>query len=591
MANANIAEKQYIRNSILGATSYKPLIRVSFHTKDKCYHAFGSEKNNLGEPVDPNNQVMSVSTQKTLDSPAGSFTITLAGSQWVTRLTSNDVVVIQMGYVGEAKLTTAMVGLIDKVSRRRSVSGDGIPNVSSSVTGRDFGKLLIKDALKFYPQIGNVTKNSSSYFLTDVGWINLMKVFTSDSIMKGTPAVILDNIMRFIFLKLNDTKWSVFDERGKKKQTVNAGQVIRYVFGKVNFFLPLMFTADQFEGSLWNMMERASIKPFTELFIDVRDEFEAWKTSEVGRVVPHEVEESSSPDKAKLKSGAYPSPGFFFGEDRAKVVLVLRETPYDSILRKKLVTHTINMNDVMDEDLSKDDSEHYNLFWAGTTVNALDIDLKRVCPPLLNEANAKRYGLSPLEVEIEGLEILESKKGSQTTTLEGLTKTYTAKLKAWYENNHTYWNGQITLRGNPKIRIGHRVIYKDSGYGKEFEREFYVEGVSHSWNLYENFSTSLTLTRGMPIDENVDHKKNLPKPPAKPKPKAPATKAKPKDTYYVVKNGDSLSSIAHKLYGNANLWTKIWDANSKMLVSRDKRNSAHPGRYIYAGQKLRIPPK
>jgi len=584
---SNINEKQYIERATLGASSYKPVIRISFHTKDKCYHAFGGEKNELGEPVNPNDQLLSVSTQKTLDTPAGSFTITLVGSQWLKRLMSNDVVVIQMGYAGE-KLTTAMVGLIDKVNRRRSMGADGTPTVNTVITGRDFGKLLVKDVLKFYPQINGIGQTSSSFFLTEPGRINLMSVFTSDSIMRGTPAVILDNIMRFIFTKLNNVKWSVYDERGKKKQIVSASQVIRYVFAKIDFFLPFIMTADQFEGALWNMMERASIKPFTELFIDVRDEFEAWKTSEIGRVVPQEVEESSSQNKAKLKSGAYPSPGFFFGEDRAKVVLVLRETPYDSVLRKKLVTHTINIKDVTDEDLSQDDSEHYNLFWAGTTINALGTDLKQVCPPLFNETNARRYGLSPLEVEIEGLEILESQKATQETTLEGMTKKYTAKLKAWFENNHIYFSGTLTQRGNAKIRIGHRVIYKDAG----FEREFYVEGVSHSWNLYENFTTTLTLTRGQPIDTNVDHRNYLPKPPAKP-PVKPVAKSKTpaKDTYYTVKKGDTLQSIAQKLYGKYDLWTRLWDANSKMLTARDKRNAVHQGRYIYPGQKLRVPPK
>lgn len=587
--NSNRLEMQYTNKHSTETLVYKPIIKVSFHTKDRLYDLHALEKNSADETVNPNHHVLSVNTNKTLEAPAGSFTITLAGSQWSTRITSNDMVVIQMGYMGQ-KTTTVMVGLVDNVSRRRMMSSDGTPTVNTTVTGRDFGKLFVKDVLKFYPQLNNPSKQAKdNFFLTDVGWVNLMKVFTADSIMKGTPAVILDNIMRFIFTKYNDTKWTVYSPKSKTKKTgVTASQVIRYSFGKINFFLPFIMTADQFEGSLWNMMERASIKPFTELFIDVRSVSELSSSKEEGRVVPHTIEQSSNQAKGKLHrdKGNYPYPGVTFGEDQAKVMLVLRETPFDTTLRKKLATHTIKEIDVLSEDLSRNDNEHYNLFWAGTTVNPLGIDLKRVCPPLFNQDNAERYGLSPLEVEIEGLEILESKANAHMKTLEGLTKTYTAKLKSWYQNNHLYWNGDIEIKGKANIRVGQRVIYDVTG----FKYEFYVEAVSQSWNTFENWTTHLTLTRGMKVEEPVK-----PKPPAKPttppkQPTKPSTPAKPKDKYHVVRAGETLQSIAKRYYGDYD-YDKIWEANKKMLIARDKRNSKDKAHWIYPGQKLRIPPE
>jgi len=50
--------------------------------------------------------------------------------------------------------------------------------------------------------------------------------------------------------------------------------------------------------------------------------------------------------------------------------------------------------------------------------------------------------------------------------------------------------------------------------------------------------------------------------------------------YYTVIRGDTLSIIAKKYYGNANLWPKIYNAN------RDKIKNAN---LIYPGQNLRIP--
>ncbi len=61
------------------------------------------------------------------------------------------------------------------------------------------------------------------------------------------------------------------------------------------------------------------------------------------------------------------------------------------------------------------------------------------------------------------------------------------------------------------------------------------------------------------------------------------TVAQPADEsqYHTVVKGDTLSAIAKKFYGNANLYPKIFEANRPMLGHPDK---------IYPGQLLRIPP-
>jgi nucleoid-associated protein YgaU len=53
-------------------------------------------------------------------------------------------------------------------------------------------------------------------------------------------------------------------------------------------------------------------------------------------------------------------------------------------------------------------------------------------------------------------------------------------------------------------------------------------------------------------------------------------------TFYEVKAGDSLSKIAKSVYGDANSYGKIFDANKPMLTDPNK---------IYPGQQLRIPAK
>jgi nucleoid-associated protein YgaU len=50
--------------------------------------------------------------------------------------------------------------------------------------------------------------------------------------------------------------------------------------------------------------------------------------------------------------------------------------------------------------------------------------------------------------------------------------------------------------------------------------------------------------------------------------------------FYTVESGDTLSKIAKQMYGNANEYMKIFEANKPMLKDPDK---------IYPGQVLRVP--
>jgi nucleoid-associated protein YgaU len=61
------------------------------------------------------------------------------------------------------------------------------------------------------------------------------------------------------------------------------------------------------------------------------------------------------------------------------------------------------------------------------------------------------------------------------------------------------------------------------------------------------------------------------------------TVAAPSDEsrWHLVERGDTLSKIAKAMYGNANAYPKIFEANTPMLKDPDK---------IYPGQLLRIPP-
>lgn len=592
----NNEQNSYINKVEQGATRYKPVARVSFHTEDKCYKVKGISKG-AEASQDPTDQLLSINTVKLMDSPAGTFSVTLQGAWWFENngkkvLKSNDLVIIEMGYMAEDKVVTwldgtthtsevdmdtVMVGLVDTVTRTRNGGGSGMsPNVQVTVTGRDFGKLLIKAMLKFYPQLG-AGGDDNKFFLTETGWLALTRVFTNENAIKGSPAKIIDNILRFILKKILVMKWKVYDQSDTSYKVVDFTSIIRYKLAETNFFIPFYMTAQDYEGSVWNLMSKVNLQPFTEMFIDTRDKWDVANSDGIAMSVNETVEEDSSEAKGKLtdEAGKWAYPAVTFGEsDGGQVLLTYRNTPFDKASWNKLRTHEVEEKDVTQESLSYSDNENYNLFWAGSTLTPFnDLNLKAVSPPLINKDNVTRYGLQPLEVTVEGLELDKSQESSQKIALAGLSSTLNTKLKDWFEKNSEYLSGNLTMRGRGDIKIGRRLHYK------EMDKYFYIEGVTQNFEVYGNWETQVTLTRGQdPLPPD-------PPPPATPTP----SQAPVEEKYYTVKRGDTLWAIAKVKYGNPQKWTTIWEANKTMLIKRDKRNAKDHGHWIYPGMKLIIP--
>lgn len=61
---------------------------------------------------------------------------------------------------------------------------------------------------------------------------------------------------------------------------------------------------------------------------------------------------------------------------------------------------------------------------------------------------------------------------------------------------------------------------------------------------------------------------------------AEVTPGAPREEYYVIKKGDTLSHIAQRYYGKASRWKDLFEANREVILDPDK---------IFPGQKIRIP--
>jgi hypothetical protein len=94
----------------------------------------------------------------------------------------------------------------------------------------------------------------------------------------------------------------------------------------------------------------------------------------------------------------------------------------------------------------------------------------------------------------------------ETTSLKDDTQiyapkgvTYYVKLKShllydWFKDNPTYESGQITLQGDPAVRIGMRF------YDARIKSEYFIVGVEHHFTFDANRNTTtVTVARGMPL--------------------------------------------------------------------------------------------
>jgi nucleoid-associated protein YgaU len=108
------------------------------------------------------------------------------------------------------------------------------------------------------------------------------------------------------------------------------------------------------------------------------------------------------------------------------------------------------------------------------------------------------------------------------------------------------------------------------------DNKLFIQGAAPSeniknevWNQIKAADASLSdVTCDLSVDSSL------------PQPQVAAAAAAASGGTYTVKAGDTLSKIAKELYGNANDYNKIFEANKDQLSSPDKIN---------VGQKLNIP--
>lgn len=573
-----------------------PYAEIEFHTATQLYAV---SRGGGWANIHPNGDLISVQTQKSMDDPVGTWQVTLTGARssdgmdWYDRLTENDMVVIKMGRPPQ-RMATVMVGLVDEVRRQRTMNSDGTPQQQVLVRGSDFAKILTRAMLRFYPELANdPSVNDNSFYKTAGGWQAMFNFFMGSDMISGKPADMIKQAVFKMLFRIMNMSFKYWDS-SKGVQDAHLVNILRYQLADTPHIIPFLLTMVDYEGAFWNFIERVSISPFNELWLDTRG------YTETGYFEPDYMLTNDAANsgynqaeidymKARGIPGD-PSNGVSFGEDNAYVMLYLRNTPFYKDQWDRLVTHTISYEDVLNEDLGRSDQENYNTFVAYNSLSVpSSTNLQLLVKPVMDQTNAQQYGMNPLEIQIEGISVDDGKLNDSIAAAQTLSKT----LYDWYHLNKDYTNGTVQVKGSGFYKIGQRLCIQKCRYNstsKTWEDlYFYIEAVEQDFQLWNSWTwtTTLTLTRGQTESMVPAPPAPPPPPPAPVKQQAPA--APSGKGYYTVAKGDTLWGIARRYYGTGTQWTKIWNANKDMLIQRDKRDAKDPGRWIYPGQKLFIP--
>lgn len=132
-------------------------------------------------------------------------------------------------------------------------------------------------------------------------------------------------------------------------------------------------------------------------------------------------------------------------------------------------------------------------------------------------------------------------------------------------------NGTVLFKNNVTVTLEEYEIKEDAANGFDVI-------VSVELKMYKPFQTRVVTIE----EEKVVRIKAVKR----------TTKKQASGTTYTVKKGDCLCSIAKAQYGDGSKYTKIYDANKKVIeaaAQKNRKGSSQNGRYIYPGTVLKIP--
>lgn len=413
--------------------------------------------------------VLNFQTNRDLNQDCATFSLTIVyRNDWYERIGSNDLVIISMARPPEP-LRTIFIGLVDDIRKTTDYSS-GKPTRAFRITGRNMNKALVNFDIGVINKV-NLSGNTNLFFGGQI------KILANSS-----PKVIISEALKY------------YIGRGCNYEFANGKQLWDYMEGcltdkrypgetGVYEVLKDASSFASFQGNLWTFLKEFKNAPFNEMF---------W---EIG---------TSTEDFIKEAPGA---PSIYVSaseNDVYKEYVVFRPTPFNKPSWERLNQVLVHPTEVITESLGRSDLETYTIYDVSSmTLSALTSKNLNGVLPFWYKPYYKKYGARTLNVSSRYLvtvKIPES-DGSYANIPQYAGTNTEAMLNRmmdvanWNVKNPQFENGTISVKGSNRFKIATRLYRLDT------KLEYYIEGVSHTFDINNGWITNLSLTRGIAPDE------------------------------------------------------------------------------------------
>ncbi|AAX92303.1 tail morphogenetic protein [Staphylococcus phage Twort] len=322
----------------------RPKVRFEFHTDENIFTLrYENTKEVSGGQL--GDKIINFETKNAMADDSAVFVLTLAGdTHWDKLLMINDIVKIFVNPSMEDDTEgQVLIGMISSVN---NVGSYGNNQKAYRITGQSFSKPFMKFGLGVMREV--------NAFLPMAGWLEdgegEGKIKFTGSSSHEVMKQILDRFVPYMRYKYpnkqgkpisNLTEYFMWDNLESWDEYENIRDVTPFI---------------NFDGSLSDLMDFTTAKPFNEKF-------------------------------------------YRNNKEQGKTELVLRRTPFNPTQWRALEYTVVETEDLIEEDVGKNDVETYSIFNVTNSMMYKQIDAKVFSKPQYHKELVDRYGYSRLEVE------------------------------------------------------------------------------------------------------------------------------------------------------------------------------------------------
>lgn len=461
--------------------------------------------------------LLSVSTNKTIGEPAGTFQIvfkkaeTLRVSSLLKLIEDPEGLWVEILFQVDGEIIDTMLGIADVLKESSSRNPDGGRVETYTLSGSDFGKVFVKTAMFANPYMEGAMSNYAAIW--DV----------TGGVLVGAPGALVESLIN-IWLKNPSIEpnqaWRLPSSLGGRPfyerlyQNIQAKGLNAGMAYDVNYF-----NMSRLAGAtpLWDSLVEYSHPLLNEIIVDLQP-----KPPEN---IPKQDREDSYYGRVTKRTKLFP--GF-----------ILRERPFPTSRSRKiwdsLPRHTLEFEDIQNHEITKGGPGNRYNYWRLTlqgikgglfAQSSFMVDSsiggdtgedtslgKPGSGFILHQKSVLDHGVRPYAASTRFLpyDFADNREGStgdriteaykNTKINSDVAANWLRKLHDWYAIAHLQMSGTITsTRIFPEIRIG--TVLKEKRLDGVIE--YYVEGVANNWTYGSNGSTALTLTRGEYDDSSL----------------------------------------------------------------------------------------